>query len=63
MRFTVGPNLKGKPEHLVVVAEDALIAGLRSKMGRPEALIKYIRPKNRRGDARHPALKGSENTP
>ena len=63
MQFTVGLKLKGKTEHFVVDAEDALIAALKSKMERPEALIMYVRPKNRRGDARHPPLAPTENTP
>jgi hypothetical protein len=58
MQFTVGIKLSGKTEHFVVDAEDALIAALRSKIEWPEALIMYVRPKNRRGDARHPALAG-----
>lgn len=56
MRFTVGLKMKGKVDHLVVDAEDALIAALKVKIERPEALIMYVRPQNRRGDARHPPL-------
>jgi len=55
MQFTVGLKLKGRADHLVVEAEDALIAALKVKASRPDALIMYVRPKNRRGDARHPA--------
>ena len=54
MQFTVGVKQNGKTEHFIVEAEDALIAALRSKIERPEALIMYLRPTNRRGDARHP---------
>lgn len=54
MRFTVGLKLKAKADHLVVEAEDALIAALKVKTERPEARIMYVRPQNRRGDARHP---------
>jgi hypothetical protein len=54
MRFTVGFKLKTKQDHLVVEAEDALIAALKVKMERPDARIMYVRPSNRRGDARHP---------
>jgi hypothetical protein len=54
MRFTVGFKLKAKQDHLIVEAEDALIAALKVKAERPEALIMYVRPSNRRGDARHP---------
>jgi hypothetical protein len=54
MRFTVGLKQKGKAAHLVVDAEDALIAALKIKAEHPEARIMYVRPVNRRGDARHP---------
>lgn len=54
MRFTVGLKLKGKTDHTTVEAEDALIAALKIKMSEPEARIMYVRPQNRRGDARHP---------
>ena len=36
----------------IVDAEDALIAALKVKSKRPEALILYVRRQNRRGDAR-----------
>jgi len=54
MRFTVGLKLKGKAEHTLVEAEDALIAALKVKTDYPDARIMYVRPQNRRGDARHP---------
>lgn len=54
MRFTVGLKLKSKADHIVVDAEDALIAALKVKTDQPEARIMYVRPSNRRGDARHP---------
>ena len=38
----------------VVDAEDALIAALKVKIQRPEALIAYVRQQNKRGDTRHP---------
>src|SRR5947208_644855 len=60
MRFTVGLKVKGKVDHLVVDADDALIAALKVKAERPEALIMYVRPQNRRGDARHPPLAKSK---
>jgi len=56
MKFTVGLKLKGKVNHVVVDAEDALIAALRTKAEYPEAQIMYVRRQNRRGDARHPPL-------
>jgi hypothetical protein len=54
MRSTVGLKLKSKAGHIVVDAEDALIAALKVKTDQPEAHITYVRPANRRGDARHP---------
>jgi hypothetical protein len=62
MRFTVGLKLKGKVHHLVVDGEDALIAALKAKVEQPDALIMYVRPENRRGDARHPPLARSKAT-
>jgi len=55
MQFTVGLKLKGKSDHIAVDAEDALIAALRVKSERPEAVITYVRLQNRRGDSRHPS--------
>jgi hypothetical protein len=52
-QFTVGINVSGRGERIVVKAEDALIAVLKVKAERPEASITYVRL-NRRGDARHP---------
>ena len=63
MNFTVGLKHKGKVNHVVVEAEDALIAALRAKTEYPEAQIMYVRPQNRRGDARHPPLARAKNTP
>jgi hypothetical protein len=57
MRFTVGIKMKGKTDHVVADGEDALIAALKIKTERPEARIMYVRPANRRGDARHPPHK------
>jgi hypothetical protein len=56
MKFTVGLKHKGEVNHVLVDAEDALIAALKAKTEHPEALIMYVRPQNRRGDARHPPL-------
>ena len=52
MQFTVGFKHFGNTGHLVVEAEDALIAALKVKMRHPEALIAYVRRLNRRGDLR-----------
>ena len=47
----------------VVDAEDALIAALKVKMQRPEALIAYVRQQNKRGDTRHPMRRLSSENP
>jgi hypothetical protein len=39
---------------VTVAAEDALIAALKVKCERPDALINYVRRRNKRGDVRHP---------
>ena len=53
MQLTVGFKLKGKAEHVVAGAQDALVAALQVKTECPEAVIMYVRPQDRRGDARH----------
>jgi hypothetical protein len=53
LEFTVGINIAGKHESVTVAAEDALIA-LKVKCERPDALINYVRRRNKRGDLRHP---------
>jgi hypothetical protein len=62
MQFTVGLKLKGRVDHVVVDAEDALVAALKVKAERPEAVVRYVRPRNRRGDARHPSHVLAEDT-
>jgi hypothetical protein len=54
LQFAVGFKVEGKTRHVVVEADDALIAALKVKTQRPEALIAYVRRENRRGDTRHP---------
>ena len=54
VQFAVGFKFQGKTGHVVVDAEDALIAALKVKMQRPEVLIAYVRQQNKRGDTRHP---------
>ena len=54
MQFTVGLRLRGASDRVVVDGEDAFVAALKVKAERPEAVIMYVRPQNRRGDARHP---------
>ena len=56
MQFTVGLNLNGRARHVTTDGEDALVAALRVKSEHPQARITYVRPMNRRGDARHPTL-------
>ena len=57
MQFAVGTG------HVVVDADDALIAALKVKIQRPEALIAYVRQKNKRGDTRHPMRRLSNESP
>ena len=57
MRFTVGLKTKERSDHVVVDAEDALVAALKVKLEQPEAQIMYVRRANRRGDTRHPPHK------
>jgi hypothetical protein len=63
VQFAVGFRLQGKTGHVVVDAEDALVAALKVKMQRPEALIAYVRQKNKRGDTRHPMRRLSNDNP
>jgi hypothetical protein len=51
---TVGMKIDKRSYHVVIEAEDALIAALRAKHDRPDAVITYARKTNRRGDRRHP---------
>jgi hypothetical protein len=55
MHFAVGLRLKERSGHVVVDAEDALMAALKVKQETPEAMITYVRRQNKRGDARNPA--------
>jgi hypothetical protein len=57
MRYAVGMKLATKSQHIVLEAEDALVAALKVKSEKPDAMITYVRRQNRRGDARHPAQK------
>jgi hypothetical protein len=63
VQFAVGFKIQGKTGHVVVDAEDALIAALKVKMQRPEALIAYVRQQNKRGDTRHPMRRLSGENP
>lgn len=53
-RYTVGMSVDRKAEHVIVEAEDALIAALKAKHRNPAAVITYVRKQNARGDRRHP---------
>jgi hypothetical protein len=52
--FSVGMNVDGSRQSVTVEAEDALIAALKVKHERPNAVINYVRKANQRGDRRHP---------
>jgi hypothetical protein len=54
LEFTVGTNIAGKRQCVTVAAEDALIAALKVKHESPDAVINYVRRRNKRGDLRHP---------
>ncbi|HMN38958.1 MAG TPA: hypothetical protein PKD49_14770 [Hyphomicrobium sp.] len=54
MMYAVGLKLNKRSGHVVVDAEDALIAALKAKHQQPDAAITYVRRQNRRGDVRHP---------
>ena len=58
--FTVGMSVGGKTQCVTVEAEDALIAALKVKFEKPNAVINYVRKRNKRGDRRHPHLNISE---
>lgn len=55
--YAVGMTMEGKAGHVVVEAEDALIAALKVKCEYPAAMITYSRKRNARGDRRHPELR------
>jgi hypothetical protein len=54
MRYTVGMTVNARSQQVEIEAEDALIAALRAKADRPDALIVYVRKANARGDKRNP---------
>lgn len=54
-QFAVGLRQKSATDHVTVDADDALIAALKVKIERPDAVITYVRRQNRRGDTRHPS--------
>jgi hypothetical protein len=47
VQFAVGFKFEEKTEHVIVDAEDALIAALKVKMKRREALIRYVRQRKK----------------
>ena len=52
--YTVGIKMNRRSDHVVVDAEDALVAALKVKIAHPNAMITYARRRNKRGDRRHP---------
>lgn len=56
MHFAVGLKIESAASHVIVDAEDALVAALKVKARHPDAIITYVRRQNKRGDARHPPL-------
>lgn len=54
MLYAVGRKFPKGNDHIVVEAEDALVAALKAKLKQPDASITYVRRNNKRGDARHP---------
>ncbi len=56
MWFTIGLKLDGRVRPVAAEGSDALVAALTVKSEHPDATITYVRPMNRRGDARHPAV-------
>jgi hypothetical protein len=42
---------------------NALVAALKVKIQRPEAMIAYVRQQNKRGDSRHPMRRLSGENP
>ena len=59
-QYTVGMTIDRRSDHVNVEAEDALVAALKVKLDKPTAQINYVRPKNKRGDRRHPSHEISE---
>jgi hypothetical protein len=57
LQYTVGTNTDGRSGHVIVEADDALMAALRVKQENPRATITYVRKRNARGDARHSAAR------
>jgi hypothetical protein len=47
-------TVDARSQQVEIEAEDALIAALRAKADRPDALIVYVRKANARGDKRNP---------
>lgn len=54
LTFTVGMKIGRESRSVTVEAEDALIAALKVKHDSPDAVINFVRKRNRRGDRRHP---------
>lgn len=53
-KYVIGIHVDDKHGSVMVEAEDALIAALKVKHKKPNAMITYARKRNKRGDLRHP---------
>ena len=56
LQFAVGFKLQGKTGHVIVDAEDALVAALKVRIPAPGGIDHIRPPQNKRGDTRHPVL-------
>src|SRR5215471_10967672 len=56
LEFAVGINIAGKHESVTVAAEDALIAALKVKCERPDAVINYVAAQQARRSASSPRI-------
>lgn len=54
LTFTVGMKVGDRSRSVTVEAEDALIAALKVKHESPDAVINFVRKRNKRGDYRNP---------
>jgi len=53
IQYIVGTRRDKQTDHVIVDAEDALVAALKVKLSQTDATITYVRRVNKRGDARH----------
>lgn len=62
MQYAVGLRNGERSGHVVIDAEDALMAALKVKAKQPHVMITYVRRQNKRGDARHPEIREASRT-